>query len=418
MILAANIDDEALMHSESVNSSPGAGVADASDAPIGEIDPSGLRRARWGVMLFFLLAGWIFAPWAVRIPDIKRYIGADDGIFGLVLLGMAGGSIVAMSSAGWLSSIIGSKRLALVGGLGVCVLAVTLGLAPSPMTLFVALALFGAFYGLMDVAMNTQAVVVEKMYQRPIMSSFHGGFSFATLTGALLGALLVQHLSTVMHLLLTGLVLIAVALVAYRWLAPVPEPASEGGPVFVLPTGPLLPLGVIALAVFLAEGAVADWSAIYLREHLGTTAVLGALGYTMFAVTMTIGRFTGDWVVTQIGPERVVRWGGVLVVAGLGGALMFPSVPTMLLGFACVGLGLAAGFPVAITAAGQTGGAASTAAVAAVVTAGYAGFIIGPAVIGQVSSFFGLRSGLLVVVAMGLLMILLAKSVAPRRASA
>jgi MFS family permease len=367
-------------------------------------------RARLAVVAIFLVAGFSFSAWAVRIPDVKGNLRLDDATLGLSLLGMAAGAVVAMTASGLFIARLGSRRVTTVAALLACATMALPPAAPSAPALFGALFLYGAAYGTMDVAMNAQAVLVEAKVGRPIMSSFHGMFSAGALFGSFVAALVAgAGVAPVPHLLATGIVLaVAVLLAAPRLL---PEAATEAadGPVFALPTGPLAGIGAVAFCVLLAEGAVADWSAVFLRDVLDASAAVGGWGFTAFSLTMAIGRFAGDGLIQRLGPVRVVRWGGVLVAAGLAVALLAGAPAAALVGFALVGAGLAATFPIALSAAGRVPGVPTGTAIAAVATAGYTGFLVGPPAIGFVSAAFGgLRAGLAVVALLGVVIALLA----------
>ena len=367
-------------------------------------------RARAAVVAFFVLAGLSFSAWAVRIPDVKAELRLDDATLGLALLGTAAGSVVAMTGSGWTIARFGSRRVTAATALLTCATLALPPLAPSAPLLFAALFVFGAAYGALDVAMNAQAVAVEERWGRPIMSSFHGTFSAGALLGSFVAGLVAgRDVPPVPHLLGTGVALAAVALVAARALVPATAEGGGDGPAFALPVGPLAGVGALAFGVLLAEGAVADWGAVYLRDVLGATAGVGGWGYTAFSLTMAAGRFAGDGLVQKLGPVRVVRGGGALVALGLGAALLVGTVPAALAGFACVGAGLAAAFPVLLSAAGRTPGVPTGTAIAAVATAGYSGFLVGPPAIGLVSEAFGgLRAGLAVVALVGAAVALLA----------
>ena len=375
------------------------------------------RPARLAVIGVFLVAGLSFGSWVARIPEVQDAIGLDDAQLGLALLGTAIGSIAAMSTTGWTIARFGSRAVTVVAALGVCATLPLLPLAPSMPLLFLALLLFGACYGTMDVAMNAQAVLVEERYRRPIMSSFHGVFSLGGLLGAASAGLIVGiGVAPVPHLLAVGLVLVVLIAAAAPRLIPAAGEQRAEGPSFALPTGPLLGLGAIAFGVLLAEGAIADWGAIYLRDVVGASAAVAAAGYTAFSLTMMIGRFAGDALTQRLGPVSMVRGGGLLVAAGLAVALLLGSVPAAFVGFALVGAGLAATFPIVLSAAGRVPGVPAGTALAAVATAGYSGFLVGPPTIGFLSGGiapigfpgFGLRGGLVAVALLGLVVALLA----------
>ena len=377
----------------------------------------GWRPARLAVIGFFLVAGLSFGSWVARIPEVQDALGLDDARLGLALLGTAVGSITAMTGSGWMIARFGSRTVTTVAALGVCVTLPLLPLAPSMPLLFAALLLFGAAYGTMDVAMNAQAVLVEERYGRPIMSSFHGVFSLGGVIGAASAGLVVGvGVAPAPHLLAVALALALLVAAATRRLIPAAGEQREDGPPFALPTGPLLGLGALAFGVLLAEGAIADWGAVYLRDVVGASAAAAAAGYTAFSLTMMVGRFLGDAMTQRLGPVPMVRGGGLLVAAGLALALLMGTAPAALVGFALVGAGLAASFPIVISAAGRVPGVPAGTAVAAVATAGYGGFLVGPPTIGFLSggvealgfAGFGLRGGLAAVALLGLAVALLA----------
>jgi predicted MFS family arabinose efflux permease len=317
----------------------------------------GWRPARLATIGVFLVAGLSFGSWVARIPEVQDALGLDDAQLGLTLLGTAIGSIAAMTGSGVLIARFGSRAVTTAAALGVCVTLPLLPLAPSMPLLFAALLLFGAAYGTMDVAMNAQAVLVEERYGRPIMSSFHGVFSLGGLLGAASAGLVVgAGVAPVPHLLAVGLAL-ALLVAASAWrLIPAASERRDDGPSFALPTGPLLGLGAIGFGALLAEGAIADWGAVYLRDVAGAGAAVAATGYTAFSLTMMVGRFLGDALTERLGPVPMVRGGGLLVAAGLAFALLLGNAPAALVGFALVGAGLAATFPIVLSAAGRVPG--------------------------------------------------------------
>ena len=367
------------------------------------------RAARRAVMAVFLLNGLALGSWFPRIPDVQRRLELGDGALGGALLGTAVGALLAMPATGLLVARWGSRRVTTASAVALCAALPLPALAPTLPLLVPALVLLGAANGVLDVAMNTQAVAVERRYRRPIMTTFHGVFSAGGLAGAVIaGAVSSRDLGPEAHLLTMGLALALAALTARRWLLPTGTDAGAGGPAFARPTRALAGLGVVAFCVLLGEGAVADWGAVYLRNGLGTSAGFAAAGYAAFSLAMAVGRFAGDWLTARIGPVAIVRGGGVLVALGLGAALLADRPAAVLVGFAAVGAGLSCAFPVVLSAAGRDPGLAPGAALAAVSTAGYTGFLAGPPLIGFVAEWLGLRAGLGVVVLLGGAMVLLA----------
>ncbi|MEA2584532.1 MAG: hypothetical protein QOF33_2617 [Thermomicrobiales bacterium] len=371
------------------------------------------RAARWAVMATFGINGLALSSWFPHIPAVQRKLDLSDGTLGLALLGTAVGALIATTASGWVIGRVGSRLATRVSVLALCATLPLPGLAPDLPLLVLALALLGASNGVLDVAMNTQAVAVEKRYRRPIMSTFHGVFSLGGLASSGLAVVIVASgVGTVAHLAIAAIVLGSAALVASRWLLPDEgSRGSSGGPIFVRPTGPLIALGVVGFCVLLGEGAMADWSAVYLRNSLDTGAGYAAAGYAVFSSTMALGRLTGDRLTSHFGPATLVRAGGAVVAIGLGLALLLGRPATALVGFACVGAGLSFVFPIVLSAAGRVRGVASGSALAAVTAVGYTGFLAGPPLIGLVAQVTSLRIALAIVAALGVLMIVLAPSV-------
>lgn len=374
-----------------------------------------LRAARQALSMVFLVNGAVLATWVSRIPAIKAALTLSDGQLGLALLGMAVGALIAFPLTGWLASRFGSRLVTITAGALYCLVLPLLALAPSLLTLTLVLMLFGGFNGAMDVAMNANGVEVEERYGRRILSSLHGLFSLGGLIGAGLGALAAYvELAPLPHFGIATLVLaLTLLLVGPRLLASPIKPtsssadASDHAPLFALPTKAVLGFGLIAFCAYISEGAMADWSAVYLRGSLGTSAAFAASGYAAFSLTMTITRLVGDALVTRLGPMRVVRFGGLLSGVGLGAALLLASPISTLLGFACVGLGMATIVPLVFSAAGRTAGVAPSTAIAAVATMGYSGLLAGPPLIGFLAEVVTLRVALGSVAVLGIMIALL-----------
>src|SRR5215204_5150273 len=300
-----------------------------------------LRASRLAVLAVFFANGVVIGTWVVRIPAVQQRLGLGEGLLGVALLGAAVGALVAMPLVGALVSRFGSRRIVGTTAALLVLALVTPALAPSLLFLVPALMLLGAANGGLDVSMNAQAVVVERGYGRPIMSSFHAAWSFGGLAGAALGGLLASrgvgplpHFSAV-----AVLAAIAFAL-TYNALLPSHADASEGGaPAFARPTRTLFGLGIISFCVLLGEGAMGDWSAVYLDNTLGTGPGFAAAGYAAFSLSMAFGRLFGDRFTERLGPATLVRSCGALAAVGLGTALAVGQPLVALLGFACAGAG-------------------------------------------------------------------------------
>lgn len=378
----------------------------------------GLRAARLAVLAVFFLNGFGFASWVVRIPAVQERLALGAGLLGVALLGGAVGSLLSMPLTGWLVSRLGSRPVVGVTAVSLGVVLAPLALAPSLPAFVAALVLAGAAVGALDVSMNAQAVAVEKGYGRPIMSSFHASFSLGGLAGAASGGLVASWgVGVAPHLLGIAALIFVATIPAYRALLPsgvdrrTDEEEGKKTPFLVRPTRALAGLGVIAFCVLLGEGAMADWSAVYLKGTLGTGPGLAAAGYAAFSLAMAAGRLSGDRLIARFGAARVVRIGGAVAALGLGASLVAGEPLFALVGFASAGAGFSVIFPAALSAAGRSREMPTGPAIAAVSSAGYFGFLVGPPTIGFVAELAGLGGGLYVVVALSVAIVLLAGAV-------
>lgn len=344
----------------------------------------------------FLVAGLAMAAWAPLVPFAKARLGVDDGTFGLLLLCLGLGSIIAMPVTGILANRFGCRRVIVLGSLVLALALPFLATAGSVLELAVALTLFGASVGTVDVAMNIQAVMVEKDSGRSMMSGFHGLFSLGGIVGAggvslLLGAGLEPLAAT----LVVDALLVALLVCAFAGLLPYGNQDAGTTPLFVLPKGIVVFIGLLCFLTFLCEGAILDWSALFMVAAHNADPAQAGLGYTMFAVAMTVGRLSGDWIVRHLGGTRILIVGGILGAAGFLLAVFAPDPMLALAGFGLVGLGASNIVPVFFTAAGAQTSMPPSLAVAAITTIGYAGILIGPAAIGFVAQHSSLGTALL-----------------------
>jgi fucose permease len=358
-----------------------------------------VQPARWGVLAVFFVNGFALASWVTHVPFVKEKFQIDSGTLGLVLFAAAVGSVTGLSLAGRLVARFGSRQVTIVATIGICALLPLLLLVPTLPLLVAALAGFGMGLGAMDVAMNAQAVAVEARNGRPLMSSFHALFSLGGLAGAGIGsALLSLGVDPRAHLAGAAVALVVVSVLALPTLLPSSVDRASHEPGLAAPTGPLVGLGLLALFALLSEGAIGDWSAVYLRVGLGTDPGFAAAGFAAFSLTMTIGRLVGDSLRQRLRAVPILRLSGGVCAAGLGIALLAGHPIAALVGFGCVGFGLANVVPVLFSAAGNTPGIAPSAGIAAIATAGYCGFLIGPPLIGFVAQVTSLSVGMGVIV--------------------
>jgi len=372
---------------------------------------STLRRARFAVGSLFFIQGFVAANWFVRIPAIKDRLHLSTSALGFSLLSLTVGLLIAMPIIGWLLTRIGSQYVCMATVLTFIVAPALPALAVNQATLMLGLLVFGALAGMLDVSMNVQGVAVESRMGRPLMSSFHGMYSAGGIAGSIIGGGLASlGLSPRLHLFIVGASLALFGAYISRWLIAESPTERKTGPVFVRPTRALATLGVIAFCALLSEGAMSDWSAVYLRDNIGTSAGLAAAGFAVFSVTMTAGRLLGDRWAERLGAPMLMRIGGLVAAIGLGLALAFSSLPAMLIGFASVGAGMSFIFPLTVSAASRSGGMAPGPAIAAISTAGYTGLLAGPSSIGLSADALTLRGALGIVVVLGVVIALLASA--------
>ncbi|MET9533085.1 MULTISPECIES: MFS transporter [unclassified Streptomyces] len=354
-----------------------------------------LLRLRVTLTVFFALDGFLFAGWVVRIPAIKQQTGASASALGLALLGVSAGGVITMMLTGRLCRRFGSHPVTVA-----CAVLLSLSIALPPQThsalaLGLVLLVFGAAYGGLNVAMNSAAVDLVAALRRPVMSSFHAAFSLGGMVGAGAGGLVAGRLSAASHLFGLTVIGLLVACAAGRSLLREPVPAAPR--TAVRDTAPrrldghsrrlVLVFGTIALCTSYGEGAMADWSALHLKQDLHTQPGLAAAAYSLFALAMTVGRFTGTALLERCGQTRALVGGATVAAAGLLLGALAPTTWLALTGFAVAGLGLANSFPVAIARAGALAGPGG---VATASTLGYGGMLIGPPVIGFLADWLTL----------------------------
>jgi MFS family permease len=366
------------------------------------------------VIIIFMLHGLLFASWIVRIPDVKAQLGLSDGELGLALLGAPAGAIAGQFLVGGLLTKFGSKLITLVMAIAWCLLFPLLGLASHMLVLMLVLFGYGLLSGGMDVAMNAQAATVEKLYGRPIMAFFHGTWSVASLGSAAIGGFLSgQGVAVELHFVVMALIVLVVVCFVQRWLV-VEEPlaAAERHSLVVLPRS-LFGLGMLAFCVLLIEGAIGDWSAVYLRQTLASPPTEAAAAFVIFNLLMTLARLSGDHLTQSLGPVRVVRGGGLLVLVGLLLFLLSPLPLVAIGGCALIGAGLACPFPLVISAAARTSSLAPGRAISAMATIGYSGTLLGPPLIGGLAELISLRGALSLLCLASLTILLVGNKVQP-----
>ncbi|NOD74789.1 MFS transporter [Ruegeria sp. HKCCC2117] len=366
--------------------------------------------AAWrAVAAMFILNGALFGIWASRIPAVRDRLGLSHEELGYGLLFMAAGAVCSFPITGRLTDRFGAVAITRVIAVLYTLSLILLAIAGGFWGLAVFLFIFGAFHGSMDVAMNAWAAEVEQAYDKPVMSSFHAMWSLGAGLGALSGYAAVQMgLSVLAHFLTAGGIVVGFALTLswVHWTSKRSE--GEQGSVFALPSGILVLVGFTALCGALGEGAVADWSAIYLRDITNATESVAALGYAVFSVTMVAFRLAGAFVITRFGPVATARFGGLCAALGVFGVVSAVAPELALAGFALMGVGYAVIMPLAFSRAASDLDVPPGQAIASVATLGYGGLLIGPPLIGFLAELFGLRLAFSVLLPLAVLIIVLA----------
>jgi MFS family permease len=372
------------------------------------------RRGRVATATVFAAHGAVAGSFATRIPWIRDRLDLSPGALGLALLVPALGALLAMPATGALVHRVSGPRITRLLISGFCASLVLPALAPSLAWLCLALFAVGALSGMADIAMNTQGVALEERVGRSIMSGLHGMWSVGGIAGGVVGAVAAHAgLDARIHLGAVAVVLIAVTLVAGRGLleAP-PAAAADDAPGLAWPSRPVLLIGVVGFGAVFAEGASADWSAVYVRDVMGGSAGTAAIAYTAFAAAMAAGRLRGDALVHRSGPVRTVRVGGL--VAALGALLVvLARTPAVgIAGFALIGLGIATTVPLAFAAGGRAVPHAGQ-GIAAVATVAYGAGLAAPGLIGAIADLASLPAAFVVVAALALLVSLGAGALRP-----
>jgi MFS family permease len=363
--------------------------------------PPNVHAAWWGTVFVFLVHGLLVATWVSRIPAIKAALGLNDAELGLTLLSSAAGAVCAIPFAGRFVSRYGSRKVTAISSMALCFSLVLPGLAVNIFSLAAALFAFGATAAAMDVSMNAQGVEVEKRLGKPTMSRFHGMFSLGAMVGAGVGGIVaVRSVRPVVHFGVSALVYLLAIVVVAPLLLETHDDVQPGEVRISLKRIPraLLALSAIGFCILLSEGAMADWTAVYLRQVLNAGSGTAAAGYSVFSAAMAIFRFLGDLITSRLGPARTLCTGGLVAACGMTCALSMRSAGWAMPGFAAAGAGFSVIIPLVFGGGGRVQSINPGAGIATVTGIGYIGFIVGPPAIGFAAQVFTLRYALGLVV--------------------
>jgi predicted MFS family arabinose efflux permease len=357
---------------------------------------------RWASRAQFFSSGFIFATWGVHVPTVKAHYGIDEAQLGLALLAAGAGAMFGLTSAGRWIGRHGPRRMAAVCGCVYALLLAGLIAMPGYFALLALLAAFGLVTSVFDVAINTEAAQLELHGGKPLMSGMHGMFSLGGMAGAASGsAALAAGLGAQAHLLWVAAAMTLAVAASSTHMLPRPSTPSDAAPVdqkFRLPRGALAVLGVLAALGLIAEGAIYDWSVLYMQQELDSPQKQAALAYASFSAAMAAARFGGDAMRARFTPVALLRGSGLLAAAAMTLVLLTDLPWLALIGFAGVGVGFANVVPILFGASARVPGIEPATGIAAVSAVAYLGFMAGPAVIGLLARASSLTAALYVVV--------------------
>lgn len=354
-----------------------------------------LKRIRLGVFIFYFCQGLVFSSWASRIPDLKDGLGMNDAVWGTMLLMIAIGQLIGMTMSGFLVSKFGGKKIML------CVLPIyafvllPIALVKTEFIFICLLILYGLLSNLMNIAVNTQGITIERMYNKSIMSSFHGGWSLAGFTGALVGLIMINlGVNPFFHYLIIGFVVIILSSFNFKYLPKEikdPDIDKDKKKQTIKPEKFLYLLGIVAFCGMFIEGTMFDWSGIYFAEIVKVDKSLVPLGFTCFMIMMASGRFFADKAADKWGRRRVIQICGLCSLNGLLIAVLFPYLIPAVIGFMIVGLGVSSIVPMIYSIAGSKTKIPTGLALTVVSSISFFGFLLGPPAIGYISEASNLR---------------------------
>lgn len=354
-----------------------------------------LFRIKMAMALFFFGKGFCFATWASRIPDLKNTLHLSEADLGTILFFLPIGQLVAMPFSSKVVSRYGSRTITIYGTLIYALFLTFLGLATTSWHLALGLFLFGVFGNFCNIASNTQGVVTQQLYERPVMGFFHGSWSLAGFFGALVSLLMIYlGLSPLIHFIIAFVFVGILVLWNSKYLVQtkivkVKEKVKKS--IFQFPDRILIWLGIISFCCMASEGIMFDWSGVYFKEIVKAPATLVALGYTCFMITMASGRFLSDVLVQKYGSQKIIIASGITITFGLYVAVIFPYLIPCTIAFMLVGFGVSNVVPIVFNRAGKLTTVATEKALTIISSISFLGFLIGPPIIGYIAQITSLR---------------------------
>lgn len=366
------------------------------------------NRIRIAVSLFYFCQGLAFASWASRIPIIKERLNLTEGQLGTILLMLPVGQLVTMALSGKLVTTYGSARVLRIVAIIYALILCLIGFAQNAWELGAILFFFGVIGNMCNIAVNTQGVAAEKIFKKSIMSSFHGAWSIAGFTGALIGLLTMNiAVDTIPHFIIIFVLIVINTTINYRYLIPGIATEAKKTSFFSKPESSLVQLGIIGFFSMATEGAMFDWSGVYFKEIVHAPEQFIIVGYASFMVMMALGRFIGDAVISRLGRKRTLQISGILMFVGMMTSVIFPLFYISTLAFMMVGIGVACNVPTVYSVAGQNKKVTPGVALAMVSSISFLGFLMGPPLIGYIAELTSLRYSYGVFAFFGVLMFIM-----------
>ncbi|MBW8682739.1 MFS transporter [Chitinophaga rhizophila] len=370
--------------------------------------PSSPRAARLATAAFFFISGFSFSSWASRIPDIQRQLSLNKAELGFFLFALPIGLVLTLPVTGYLLQRHSSRNIMMIGVLIFNLMLGLIGVVTEPWQLGLVLFCFGSSRNLMNISVNAQSVAVQALYNRSIITTFHGVWSLAGFAAAALGAIMVDvSIAPSWHFAGVSVLMTIMGFLAFPDSPHQPPTRSADTKRFIWPDKHLMKFGLISFAVMACEGTMYDWSNIFFREAVHPPEKLIAAGYVIYMIAMSTGRFTGDSLVNKVGVPAMIKYSGILVLCGFMLSAVAPYTITASIGFMMIGFGVSCVVPLVLRMATTTTSMNSGAAIAAVSTVGYMGFLVVPPVVGFLAEAAGMRWAFAVMAAFGILITVL-----------
>ena len=370
-----------------------------------------LNRVRLATSLFFFGMGFCFATWASRIPDIKSALQLSEAALGTLLFAMPIGQLFAMPFSGKIVTRYGSRAITILGLILYAACLPLIGLATEKWQLGFGLFLFGLFGNFCNIAVNTQGVYTQQLFDKPIIGSFHGSWSLAGFCGALTGLLMLAlELSVFQHFGIAFVLVLIIIATNQKFMIKAKAKQETENTTYSFWKNPdknLLLLGVICFCGMASEGIMFDWSGVYFKEIIKAPGALVVLGYTTFMISMASGRFLSDFLVARYGARKVLMVSGLVISAGLYSAVLWPYLITCTIAFMMVGFGVSNVVPIIFNVAGNNENVPTGIALTIVTSISFLGFLMGPPLIGYIAELTSLKLSFAVIGVFGVLVSIL-----------